>query len=73
MMELCEREGDGLKVTLSYDETFGCEVTVTDERTESGYTLRPIDPQDGKTAMDMFRHPYAYQPTGTIELVPAIS
>ena len=70
--QLCDRKDDGLVVHMNYDSAFGLEVTVQDEKTGNGYILRPLDPFDGKTALDMFYHPFAYEKSGTLETVGAV-
>jgi hypothetical protein len=65
-----DREHDGLRVTMNYDPTFGLEVVVEDSKTEDGFILRPDDKFDGKTALDMFYHPFSFSKrAGTLETV----
>jgi hypothetical protein len=55
--ELAQRESDGISVTLLWDsESDRLTVSVDDRRTGESFELH-AQPQ---SAMDVFRHPYAY-------------
>lgn len=58
ILELDERENDGIRVTLVWNrETGELKVLVSDERTLESFVL---DVAKGEDAYDVFNHPFAY-------------
>jgi hypothetical protein len=60
--ELDFREGDGLEVSLLWNrEADSLSVLVVDARTDESFELDVTS----RTALDVFRHPFAYAPFAT--------
>ena len=58
ILELDERENDGIRVTLVWNRQTGAlKVLVSDERTLESFAL---DVSEGDDARDVFDHPFAY-------------
>lgn len=61
LRELDQRSGNGLTVTLLWNERTGSvSVRVEDEPTDAGFRFA-VDPAD---ALEAFRHPYGYSRRG---------
>ena len=58
LVELDEREGDGIRVTLLWNRaTNRLSVLVSDERANDAFAL---EVREGDDPLDVFRHPFAY-------------
>jgi hypothetical protein len=67
--ELDHRSNDGLDVRLLWDPGENAVfVAVEDRRTGESFQVA-VGP--GDSAMDVFRHPFAYAPVRTVMLAPA--
>jgi len=57
MIDLCDRNHEGLVVKLWYQEPDEITITVRDERNGENFALE-VDPRD---ALDAYYHPFAYR------------
>ncbi len=69
MRELHSRTNDGIDVRLLWSENDGrVVVNVNDRRSGQSFGIEVLE---GERAMDVFEHPYAYEPGRRIELSAA--
>lgn len=71
MRELHSRTNDGIDVRLLWSESDGrVVVNVDDKRSGQSFGIEVLE---GERAMDVFDHPYAYEPARRIEVSAAPS